>query len=58
VGAVDADALGPKKVPVPITNPLQVSFQAPPPTGRLATNGANRFVIGVTVMYLTGMVPP
>src|SRR5579863_1313160 len=39
VGAVDADALGPKKVPVPITNPLQVSFQAPAPTASLTTNG-------------------
>lgn len=32
VGAVDTDALGPKKVPVPVTNPLQVSFNVPPPT--------------------------
>ena len=40
VGAVDTDALGPKKVPVPVTNPLQVSFNVPPPTASLTTNGA------------------
>jgi hypothetical protein len=40
VGAVDTDALGPKKVPVPVTNPLQVSFNIPPPTVSLTTNGA------------------
>jgi len=40
VGAVDTDALGPKKVPIPVTNPLQVSFNVPPPTVTLTTNGA------------------
>jgi hypothetical protein len=40
VGAVDTDALGPKKVAVPVTNPLQVSFNVPPPTVSLTTNAA------------------
>jgi hypothetical protein len=40
VGAVDSDALGPKKVPVPVTNPLQVSFNVPAPTVSLTTNAA------------------
>jgi hypothetical protein len=37
VGAVDANAQGPKKTPVPITNPLSVSFQSPL---TLTTSGA------------------
>jgi len=37
VGAIDTDALGPKKVPVPVTNPLQVSFNLSHPTLNLTT---------------------
>jgi hypothetical protein len=73
VGAVDADALGPKKTPVPITNPLAVSSQAPPPTASLTTNGPTAagnatlnfaavpasILVGMTVVDLTtGSVIP
>lgn len=73
VGAVDAHALGPKKTPVPITNPLAVSSQAPPPTASLTTNGSTAagnstlhfaavpasILVGMTIVDLTtGSVIP